>query len=466
MKRWRIVLLFLGVVAVGAGLYLWQRGVGGPSAEGAEVLRTAVVESGTLDLTVVTSGNVVARQRAQVGFDRAGVVAEVLVEEGDRVEAGQPLARLECRDLERAVRKAEIGLEEARLRLAQLTRPADEMEIELAQLAVEVAAQAMASAAKQQTVAELQGSQSIRLAEEARDEAKDAYESVSQRLEQAGLPASYGAPVTAAYMEAEGRVGIAHVKADRQTQQARSRWLAAYQNYRQAQEQLRRLQEGPEVDEVRRVRLQIEQARLALEQAQAALAQATLEAPIAGVVAAVNVQKGLPTVAGGVAVLLLDDSIFYVDVTVDELEVGRVAKGAMAEVTLDAYPGVVLTGTVTQIAAMPTNVGGLIAYQVRVQLNEAKDVIVRDGMTANVVIHVGRVEDVLLVPNWAVRTDQESGETYAYVLRDGVPVRVVVRVGERDEHHTAILDGLVEGEKVALVVESRSLLEMRGPPHR
>ncbi|MGC9394734.1 MAG: hypothetical protein ACP5J4_07755, partial [Anaerolineae bacterium] len=94
---------------------------------------------------------------------------------------------------------------------------------------------------------------------------------------------------------------------------------------------------------------------------------------------------------------------------------------------------------------------------------DEKGEAIRDGMTASVVIHTDTVEDVLLVPNWAVRSDQSTGETvlYCYVLRsDGVPERRTITRGRYDETSTEILSGLEAGETVALVTEERDLLDL------
>jgi len=99
-----------------------------------------------------------------------------------------------------------------------------------------------------------------------------------------------------------------------------------------------------------------------------------------------------------------------------------------------------------------------------VKLAGTDDLLVLDGMTVSVLIQTDVVSDVLLVPNWAVRTDQESGETYVYRIVDGVPVRTPIVTGERSDTHTIITSGLSEGATVALVAETRSLLDMQGPP--
>ena len=133
-------------------------------------------------------------------------------------------------------------------------------------------------------------------------------------------------------------------------------------------------------------------------------------------------------------------------------------------VTLDAYPDSVISGVVERIAATSTNVGGVISYQVRVKLDDTGDLLVLEGMTVSVLIQTDIIDDMLLVPIWAVRTDQTSGETYVYRIEAGIPVRTPITIGEYSDTHAVVVSGLTEGDTVALVTETRSLLDMQGPP--
>ncbi len=465
MKKVITWIILLAVIAGGVWGVLWWREqrAQSQSASG-DVLRTGQVTRGELVLSVPASGNVAVNRKVNLSFKLPGNVTSVSVAVGDQVKAGQELARLDTANLERAVRQAEIALEQARLNLETLQKPAGEEDIRLAELSIQNAAQALEVARLSKEAAEAQASLSIRTAQDAADKMKDAYEGAVDRLDQMGLPLSYAAGVTAAYMEAEGNVGITQVKAEYQLQQIRSQWLSAYQSYRQAQQNLAKLQTGPDADRIRQAELQIEQAQLSLEQAKDNLANASLSAPFDGVVAAVNVQAGAAAPTGLPAVTLLDTAELYIEVNVDEIDIGKIAVGQAVSVTLDAHPQATLHGTVERIAATPTNVGGVIAYKLRVKLADTGGLLVLEGMTVSVLIQTGTISDVLLVPNWAVRTDQASSETYVYLMVDGVPVRTPITTGEHSDTHTVVTAGLTEGATVALVTETRNLLQMQGPP--
>ena len=465
MKKAITWIIILAVIAAGVWGVLWFREQRAQSQSVAgDVLRTGQVTRGELVISVPASGNVVVNQKVNLSFKLPGNVTTVSVAVGDHVKAGQELARLDTANLDRAMRQAEIALEQARVNLAMLQKPAGEEDIRLAELAIQNAAQSLEVARISKEAAEAQASLSIRSAQDMADKMQEAYESTIERLDEMGLPLSYGAGVTAAYMEAEGNVGITQVKSEYQLQQIQSQWLSAYQSYRQAQQNLEKLQADPDTDRTRQTELQIEQAQLNLEQAKESLTNASLIAPFDGIVAAVNIQAGAAAPTGLPAVMLLDTSELYIEVNVDEIDIGKIAVGQPVSVTLDAHPQATLPGTVERIAATPTTVSGIIAYRLRVKLADTGGLLVLEGMTVSTLIQTEIIYDVLLVPNWAVRTDQTSSETYVYRIVDGVPVRTSITTGERSDTHTVIVSGLTEGTTVALVTETRSLFDMQGPP--
>ncbi len=469
MKKILIILLVVATLAgaVWGFIYLRQQS----QTQRTDILRTGQVQRGTLEITVAASGNVAANQKAELRFASAGTVAEVLVDVGDYVAAGDVLARLNTDDLQRAVRQSELALEQAQLNLEQLTKTASEEDIALARLTLNQAAQSLEVARISKEVAQSQGNEMMRQATTARDRASQNYHATRVRADQGEIPGGAADQAYLAYLEMEGQLGVTLLNAELQIQQSQDQWLRAYNAYRQAQENMRRLEDGASDEQIQQANLQIEQTQLSLEQTQARLADALLKAPFAGVVAAVNLQTGQAP-AGLPAIVLVDDAQFFVDITVDETDVGKLALDQAVAVTLDAYPNTALQGQVERIAPAANSMGGVVTYPVRVRLSPDDRVQVRDGMTANVSINTSRKENVLLAPNWAIRTERTGGETfiYAYHLVDGELRRVAVTVGMRNEAFTEVLSGLEEGMTVALVTEERVLFDFEnapsGPPNR
>ena len=460
MKKVLTWIIILALIGGGIAAYLWWRGEQATAQQSSNILRTEQVTRGDLGITVVASGNVAVNNKLDLRFDSTGVVDHIYVQVNQRVRAGEALAQLATTDLERAAQQATIALEQATLNRNILTKPIAAEDVELARLNVQSAAQALEVARIGKQTAQVDANAMIVQAQRARESAYRDYS--NQQSEDTRLK----------FQNAEEQEYIARKNAVVTEEQAQAQWLAAYSRYQQAVESLRKLEEGPDEQQIRQAELQIEQAQLNLEQAQARLAEARLTAPFAGLIAAVNVQEDVPASPGVTAFTLVDDSQFYVDVTVDEIDIGKVSNGQTADVTLDAYPDSIIDGVVESIAPGAVNVGGIISYRLRVRLSppsvppdggDERGGMIRDGMTASIVIHTDLIEDVLLVPNWAIRSDQSTGETilYCYILHaDGIPERRTITRGRYNETSTEILSGLQAGDTVALVTEERSLLEL------
>ncbi len=459
---WAFVLIV--IVAVG-GYLIWTR-VQSQSQAALEILRTAELTRGQLELTVASSGNVVVDARYELTFRVPGTVTEVNVEMGDRVEVGRRLAALDDQALRDALRQVSLDLAQAELNLEQLQESPDEEQIALATLAIQEGLQAMSVAEASREVAAARAELNQSRAHDYADAATDGYEATMDALERLGLPEAFGAGATAAAMEAQGNVGITQLRGDYSLQQARSQYQSAFERYTRAQQTLRRLQEGSPDDQVRSVELSLEQVALRLEQAEADLKSAILTSPTRGVVAAVNVTAGGLATTAMPAIVILDDSLFYVDLLVDEIDIGLIEEGQPAQLILDAYPTVTIDGIVASIGMLPETSTGSVAYPVRIIIEQAHGVDIREGMTASATITTDVVDDVLRIPNWAIRSDTTTGQLYTYRMVGGQPERTVIEIGASNETWTEVLSGVEVGTTVASVVEARSLLDFQGPPSR
>lgn len=441
-RWWWIGGLVLLVLAL-AGFWFWRQGTA-RSANPAE--RTAVVERGTLQVVVNASGRIEPARQVALTFGSPGLVTEVRVKIGDEVRAGEVLARLDTADLELNVRQAEASLRSAEARLAQLKAPPRPETVKAAEAAYRNAlAQYLrlknTPSPEDKAVAEA----NLKKAEVMLNRARAAYEPVSWRPDIGMLPQSLN--LENATLDYE----IAKATYDRTVKGPSPEELAAaWASVESAKAQLERAMSGPTEEEVAIAEAAVEQARAALEAARRSLEKAVLKAPFDGVVSSVNVTAGEIAPTGRPAVVLVDISAFQITVNVDEMDVARLRIGLPAEVTLDALPDVTLTGRVERIGPAATTVEGAVAYPVIIVLDPT-DAPVRVGMSANVTIRVEELTDQLLIPNWVVRIDQTTGQTYVYRRTpDGNLERVNVRLGVRYEGYSQVLEGLNEGDVLVL----------------
>jgi HlyD family secretion protein len=216
-----------------------------------------------------------------------------------------------------------------------------------------------------------------------------------------------------------------------------------------AQAQLDLLRAGASVHQIAAAQASLDQAQVALEAAQAKVQKARLIAPFDAVVTAVNVKMGQNVAPTLPAITLADMSELDIVVDVDEIDVARLSEGQGVLISIDALPGEVVTGYVKRIAPAADQVGGVVVYEVTIVLEET-DLSLRVGMSGTADIVIDELEDVLLVPNWAIRIDRGTGRTYVNLLREETVEEVEVEIGVRGEDQSQVLSGLDEGDVVVV----------------
>lgn len=452
--------------------------------------RVAVLENGTLTATVNATGNIEPEAEVRLTFQQPGIVAEVFFEQGDAVKKGDVIARLETTDLELALAQAQASLEQARNGLAQAETAVENAKAqEIIATAnysrtvsgarpSEVSAARAALAAAQANLDKLKAGPTaedlaaaeaaLRNAEAALRQAQSAYD-VAFKLNPAGIAASPAAlqleqatnnynSAKAQYDKIAAGADAAQIKAaEQQVLNARANLDKVLTPARQfdldqaeAQLQQARLQVKNAEIQVASANNQVRLAEIQVKQAQRRLDQASLKSPIDGVIAALNVKAGEAVGAGGQpAAVVVDLSKYYIDITVDEVDIAKVKVGQEVNVTLDSLPGVEVKGKVTRISPTSKLVNGVVSYDVRVSVDAAKDVELRSGMTANASIVLDRRDGVLLAPNWAVRRDRNSGKTFLTVrVNDQQVTEVEVKTGLRNDAFSEILSGAKPGDVV------------------
>ena len=151
---------------------------------------------------------------------------------------------------------------------------------------------------------------------------------------------------------------------------------------------------------------QVEQARASLNQARVNLSHTVISAPINGVVIARNVDIG-QTVAASMSaptlyVLARDLAQMRVNASIDESDIGEIQPGQPVRFRVDAYPEDVFMGTVSQVRLEPEIQQNVVSYVTIIDVPNP-DSKLKPGMTAAVTVETARVDDVVRVPNAALR---------------------------------------------------------------
>lgn len=450
-KQWRAILAVAVLVAVvigGVSIYQRLR-----SQQEAQSYQTAVIGRGTLSASIGATGSVEARQQASLAFAIGGRVGEVNVSMGNRVAAGDILAALDPADYPQQVISAQIELINAQKALDNLVT--SDSSLAAAELALANAKKALDDA--QTVYDEAVKNNNQGWVEKAREKVNEAYFNwIYYRYHNDGSPKAmaelrkrYQAYI-AALQELEKAQeyydqGIGTDGSNKDTQMAldiaKGKLAVAQAQYDDALAEFNRLKDGIPAED-----LQAAQARV--DAARAILDQVNITAPFSGTILSIELIPGDLVTPGGVVIVIADLSELHVDVPIAEVDYNRLAIGQTASLALDAIPETAYHGQVEQINLNATTLSGSVSYPVKVVITDA-DKKVLPGMTVAVQIEVAHLEDVLLVPNRAVRT--VDGSRVVYLSVNGSLQPVEIELGSSNDTMSEVVSGdLKEGDVVVL----------------
>ena len=200
---------------------------------------------------------------------------------------------------------------------------------------------------------------------------------------------------------------------------------------------------------------QVAQAQAALNQTEVDLDNTTIRSPVEGIVISRNVDVGQTVAASLQAPTLFtianDLSKMEVHTSVDEADVGNIWEGQEVTFTVDAYPARRFTGKVHQVRNAATVVQNVVTYNAVVRIDN-KELLLKPGMTANVQFLVSQKEDVLTIPNMAIRFKPPEQKDEAQELLRQEQSRAAPRVGARRTSRSGGGGGGGGGRRVRIYV--------------
>ena len=509
-----ILIVILVVVLVGAGIYFLMQRRQTAANQQFEILREANVAIDRIASTVNATGAIEPESLVTLTFGLGGTIVDVAAVRGQAVAAGDILAQLDTAELALSVQQAGDALRIQELTMAQRVGAepsaaqlaSSQADIQAAEANVQVAQANLASAqaglqqAQAQRAQLLAGPTSGQIAQAeaqvsaAQQQQKQAQEAYNRTIEcvtftvpgtnqEDQVCPGLGAPeeqaraaleaatlnlqaAQAALNDLNNPAGPADIQAaDAAIAGAQAQVQAAEGNVAAAEAQLARaraaadlMQEKPSADEVAILEAQVASARTNQELAELRLRQGQIIAPIDGTVANVLIREGEQAAPGSPAISILNEEAYHITVSVDEIDIDRVEVGQPVAITLDALPNLPVEGVVSEIAPTSTSTSGVVTYLVTINIDESAAGNLRPGMSASAAITVDELDNVLTVPNWAVRLNRETGEAFVLIRRaDGTIEEVVVETGLRNEQFSEVLSGLNEGDVVVLTNEREGL---------
>lgn len=333
---------------------------------------------------IVAEGRVTPVKSAILSFAMGGIVNQVSVAVGDRVEAGKVIAQLESRQLELQLAQAEANVGVTQAKLNQAKRSPTLEDIAAAQQNV-TSAQAAYDALTHPSTSELAALKAdVDKTKALLDQAQAAYDRTGGDANpNAGMLPQRAALQTAwlDYQRAQALYNAKLNPTNAQIEQVR----AAVQT---AKSQLAKLQ--PTSEDIAAAQANVNAALAARDLAAEQIKSTKLVAPFGGMVTTLNINAGEYAAPGAAVLRLADTSQWQIETTdLTELNVDSVHEGTPVSLTFDAIPGLQLTGKVTRIRPLGEIKQGDIVYTV-VIAPDRQDERLRWNMTVKVNIESTR----------------------------------------------------------------------------
>ena len=347
----------------------------------------------------IASGTVMLQVDSRIAADYMGTIEQVLVKEGQKVEAGTLLMHLRAAELDAQVELAKANLEAGESALRQARMGAD-------------ISKTMTAAQFKQSTAQS-------------DLANRELDKLQSMLESGA---------------------ISKTEFDRAAVQSRvANEATTMAKAGQRETDMRN-------EEIRMAEANIKQLKAGLQAAEAARNKAIVRAPFDGTVAKIFLDEGEAVTMGMPLMQLIDNSEFYVEAPFDEANAAEIKIGQKVRINLDAYRGENFYGRVEYIApVVQMNPDLSRTLNVKILVEEGKEKFI-GGMSADVIVVIEEKDDILFAPSDALIRDE-----YAYVVENGRAVRREVTTGTGNWESVEILDGLNEGDMLITSVALQGL---------
>lgn len=376
----------------------------GGSSTKTEILASSAVERGTVTQTLSATGIIKSEVGAtvKIGTRATGVIRKMHVRVGDTVAQGQVIAEIDSRELEAVVAEAEAALSRS---MIEYDRVMVSYPLQIAEAEARVA-------------------------------------SAQASVKYSALNYKRQMELTGKNLDSQNNLDLALEKSVTDKQAL----VVAQATLHRLEEEFERQKESS--------RQSVIQAEASLETARIKLSYTTIISPMDGMVSQVASQEGETVVSGlqvANLITVMDLSRKEMWVYIDENDVGQVKAGMRVDFRVDALPGRSFGGEVYRIYPEAEVRDSIVYYQTIVPLNKEDSLALRAEMTTQCTVYVDSRDDVLKIPNDAVKWI--DGGQVVFVLRGrGVePVRVTL--GMQGQDFSEVLAGLEEGDVVATRVK-------------
>jgi HlyD family secretion protein len=432
VPKWLFGLLALCLV-VGGGYGVYRQITAAKQEDKNRRVQMAVVERVNLPITITANGVIQPERSINLSPKTSGVLKQLLVKEGDRVQTGEVVAYMDDSNLQGQLTQAKGQLASARANLERAMAGNRSQEIAQAQARV------------------LEAQAALRQAEQNFQQ--------NQQL--------FG---TGAISRREFNSSVAE----------RDRALAQVV---QANQGLSLQKAGSRPEDIAQARAEVTRTEGVLQTIQAQISDTIIRAPFSGVITRKFADPGAfvtPTTAGSAVSSATSSSILalasrnQVVAKVAETSIPQIKLGQGATILPDAFPEKFFKGQVIQIAAQSTVEQNVTNFEVKLSLIDPKNLL-RSGMNVNVEFNVGTFSNALVIPTVAIVRQEEGtgvlvtgqGDRPSENSESKSPKRKSnfrpIKTGLTVNDKTVVLSGLEAGEKVLLSFPSGERPPSRTP---
>lgn len=516
-KTWAVAAIVAGVVALPVvGYQVFNRNPG--QLETVETL-TVPVEAKDLTVRISASGVVQPVRRVNLSPKTQGRLQELYVEQGDRVAAGEIIARMESNEIEAQLRQAEARVERAqanldklqtgsrpeeiaaaRARLARMQARLDELEAGTRREEVAAARARLQEAESRLSDARTGSFQNEIEQAQARLEANlaelELAEERVQRYEGLRAQGAISEDALDQYQRDRRRLEALQDEAEQRIEQLRENRRSQIDQLQAAVEQerqnLRKLENGTRPEAIAQAEADVAEARSQLDELlngtrpediaaaeadvreaegqvrfyQVQLEDAKIRAPFGGIITQRYAVEGAfvtPATSASDATSATSTSIvalakdLEVLAKIPEADISQIRPDQKVEIVADAYPDKVFAGRVHLIAPEAVKERDVTLFQVRIDIETGQEEL-QSGMNVNLRFVGDTLDNALVVPTVAIVTNK--GET-GVLLPDenGEPEFYPVTLGSQIGNEIQILEGITTGDRVFIELPEGQSLE-------
>lgn len=416
-RPWLVGLIAVGLLGTATTAYFALQG-NPPQSDIAQ--QTVAVTSQSLAIQIKSNGVVQAVRKINLSPKEAGRIAQLYIDEGDRVEPGQLLARMESEQFQAQVNQYKALLTRYEADLAQ--KRAGNRPEEIAEARARVGA-------AEANVAEAQARLN-RATEEL------------QRYQILAQDGAISSNELGDYLNTE--------------QEAKANLAAQTARLKEQRESLAKIRNGTRPEEIAQAEADVAQGKAQLQYYETQLENTLIRAPFAGTITQLFAEEGdfvTPTTAASSSDGASSASIaelssgLEVEAKVPEASIASIKPGQSVEISSDAYPEDSFRGSVSLIAPRAVQENNVTLFRVKVALKTGQNKL-KSGMNVKLAFLGDEIQDALVVPLAAIVT-KKDGQTGVLVPDEKNKAQFrPVTVGPDNGNQAQILQGVSQGERI------------------